>query len=136
MGRATNKGLAIGLAVLVIAVGVGVAAIGRSGGTTATAAPGGRGAQPFSGGNARAGTDFQQFADCMEEHGVTLSPGARPDRSDTDLQTALEACRRYMPRRPTGPGGPPPNGTLPDGTVPPRSDGQSTQNGQATGSTL
>jgi hypothetical protein len=45
---------------------------------------------------------FQQFQQCLEQHGVTLTPGERPDFDDSTMRSAMTACRRYLPARPGG----------------------------------
>ena len=54
----------------------------------------------------------EKFRQCMEANGVTLPlQGARPSRPNFDdptVQSALQACRQYLPARPGGGGfGPP-----------------------------
>jgi hypothetical protein len=66
----------------------------RQGGFDPNNAPGGR---PFGFGGGGSAT-FEQFTDCLSDHGVELSPGSgRPDLSDADVQAAFEACRQYLP---------------------------------------
>jgi hypothetical protein len=54
----------------------------------------------------------ERFRRCIEANGVTLpSQGTRPSRPNFDdptVQSALQACRQYLPARPGGGGfGPP-----------------------------
>ncbi len=102
-----------------------------SGGTTQDGGAGsgrnglGGGAQ---GGDGTLRSSFEEFRQCLQDQGVTLpdpgerSQGQRPALSDT-LRRAFEACRQYLPARPSGGpgfGGPgdqtaPPFGTPPSG---------------------
>jgi hypothetical protein len=47
---------------------------------------------------------FEQFRTCLANHGVTLpGPGeGRPSAPSSDLRSAFEACRRYLPAGPFG----------------------------------
>jgi hypothetical protein len=129
---AAKQGVALAVAVLVVA-GVGaVFLVGRGGGNSgaraAGAAPGivTRGA---AGGMSDA--TFEQFAECLEEQGVKLpQPGTQGQRPDDDeLRQALDACSAFAPAPPSGGAGPrmfaPPPGMWPlppDGSVDPDSD--------------
>ena len=61
----------------------------------AGAAPQGGGqGRGFGGGGGGGGGGFNNpaFTSCLKDNGVTLAPGARPDRSDPKLAAALQAC--------------------------------------------
>jgi hypothetical protein len=76
---------------------------------------------------------FQQFAQCLSDHGVTLpSPGTLPDvdPSGSTFQQALQACAQYAPSHGAGPRGLPgqsdpglPGGQTPQTPQTPSQDG-------------
>jgi hypothetical protein len=107
-----RRALIAAAAVLAVAVGGAIFVIGRGNGatqasaTTTTASGGPRG---FRGGAAN-GAAFQKFQACMKSHGVTLTPGQRPDFGNAAMQAAMSACRSYLPARPGGFGGGGPGG--------------------------
>jgi hypothetical protein len=116
MKRPGKRTLAIAAVVLVLAAAAGAFLLLRGNSTNANA----QGAGPvFSqgGGPANSAT-FQQFRQCMENNGVTVSAGQRPDPTDPTVQKARQACAQYAPQRPPGGNGfgPPANGTTTPGT--------------------
>ena len=134
MSPATRKGIALAIGALCVCVVGAVLVVGRDGGSselqaiqnTASGLAGGsnRGRLGQEHGDSRGPAladdgDFGQFRTCLEEHGVTLPERGQQRRAqpDGDLRSAFEACRRYLPGRPFGPGGddvgPPPGSGAP-----------------------
>jgi hypothetical protein len=142
----TKKALVAGIAALCVCVVGALLVVGRgSGGTSfASAARAAGGAPPSFGatqsggqGSGQSGqspgwgaqgdggssqSGFDQFRQCLENQGVTLPDrgrGERPALTDS-LRRAFEACRQYLPERPSGgPGfGGRGDGTAPSGTPP------------------
>jgi hypothetical protein len=161
----TKKALVAAIAALCVCVIGALLVVGRGSGSTsfATAAraaggtppsglgttrgsqgsdqgDGQNGAGPGWGGQGNDGSrrsSFEEFRQCLQDQGVTLPDprrGGRPTLSDT-MRRAFEACRRYLPERPSGgPGfGDPGSGSAPFGTPPSggggRSDGQGSGDG-------
>jgi hypothetical protein len=116
-----RRALAVGVALLVAALAGALFSMSRGGGN-ATAQRQGPQQQP-SQQQGPGGADFQQFEQCLQSHGVTLTPGERPDFGDTTLRNALGACRAYLPALPgrgdgdDGPGFGRPDDLPSDGTT-------------------
>lgn len=138
----TRKAIVVGVAALCLCVAGALLVVGRgSGGTSFAAlarsaqgpsqapanggwAPRGNGAPGVDGRDGAGGSgSIDEFRRCLEDQGVTLpDPGGqahRPVPTD-ELRQALEACRQYLPGRPSGaPGfGAPGVGSVPFGTPP------------------
>jgi len=91
----------------------------------------GQGSGDDGSGGLRGSASLDEFRQCLQDKGVTLpDPAARgqaqrPELSDT-LRQAFEACRQYLPDRPSRGGvGGPGDGSAPPGMTPPGQDGQS-----------
>jgi hypothetical protein len=114
MKRPRKRTLAIAAVVLVLAAAAGAFMLVR-GNSSANAQSG----RPFAqqGGGPANSAAFQQFRQCMENNGVTLNPGQRPDPTDPTVQKARQACAQYAPQRPPGGNGfgPPANGATTPG---------------------
>lgn len=54
-------------------------------------------------GGARGAFNNPEFTACLKDQGVTIAPGSRPDRSDTKVAAALQAC--FSKLGISGPGG-------------------------------
>jgi hypothetical protein len=117
MKRPRNRTLAIAAVVLVLAAAAGAGAFMLVRGNPNANAQSGL---PFArqGGGPPNSAAFQQLRQCMENNGVTLSPGQRPDPTDPTVQKARQACAQYAPQRPSGGNGfgPPANGATTPGT--------------------
>jgi len=87
-----------------------------AGGTTSGTAPatGATSGQPSVGGGAGGGNggagggrfNNPAFTACLAKNGVTLAPGARPDRTDPKVAAALQACFSTLGGGAPGAGGP------------------------------
>jgi hypothetical protein len=114
MKRPRKRTLAIAAVVLVLAAAAGAFVLVR-GNSSANAQSG----RPFAqqGGGPANSAVFQQFRQCMEQNGVSLNPGQRPDPTDPTVQKARQACAQYAPQRPPGGNGfgPPANGATTPG---------------------
>jgi len=47
-------------------------------------------------------TGFDAFRRCLEQNGVAIAPGERPNVDDGTLRQAFAACRDLLPARPHG----------------------------------
>jgi hypothetical protein len=62
--------------------------------------PAGAGGFQRGGGNS---TAFAAYANCLKLHGVTVTPGKRPNTTSNKVQTAMAACASLRPSAPTPP---------------------------------
>lgn len=62
--------------------------------------PAGAGGFQRGGGNS---TAFAAYANCLKLHGVTVTPGKRPNTTSKKVQTAMAACASLRPSAPTPP---------------------------------
>ena len=95
---------ALVFASLVVAVALILAGCGSSDNNSSASAQPGPGGQPPQA-NQEA---FERFQQCLQDHGVSLprersqggQPGQRPT-FDAKTQEAFDACRQYLPARPS-----------------------------------
>jgi len=110
----TKKAIVVGIAALCLCVAGALLVVGRgSGGTSPSeVARSASGPARPGGGPTRDGTggaSLDGLRQCLRDQGVTLpdpsqrGQGQRPDMSDT-TRRAFEACRQYLPERPSGSG--------------------------------
>jgi hypothetical protein len=109
-----RKRLLVVAAAAVAAVIAGVVLVAAHGGNASSSAAQPSQAQTNGAGplGAPSSAAREKFRRCMEANGVTLpsqgTPPSRPNFDDPTVQSALQACRQYLPARPGGGGfGPP-----------------------------
>jgi hypothetical protein len=110
MNRLSRQTLAMVVIALVVAAVAGGFAIWRGGTSTATvqSAPAAQRGAGTGGRGPASSAAFEQFRQCMENNGVTASPGQRPDPNDPTVEKARQACAQYAPQFPGRGGGAPP----------------------------
>ncbi len=58
--------------------------------------------RPGGPGGFRNNPAFQKYTACLRQHGLTFTPGTRPDRTSAKYKAAAKACASLRPKQPAG----------------------------------